>query len=558
MSYPSHAEYNLAIRYIGKFVSDPILKSGIPRSRNAVAVEKGGEPLCYPGGFANVYKVDCGAKTYALRVWLHEVSDAAKRYQATAEFLKKNRLPFFVEHFEFIPKGILAAGQRFPILRMEWVEGYSLADFIKLNLNQPDLLLNAAETFAAIAAELHRNRIGHGDLQSENVVLQVSHGTVRFKLIDYDTLVVPALLGQPTVSAGLPSYQHPNRGRSTTTTEKDDYFSELVIYTCLCALAENPKLWAEFPASGRDKELLFDAGDFDFTATVPSALFQCLYQMGGKVARLAVVLWNFTRCPSIQLLLPLEKVIELVTPPAAAPDTSVQPKNNGSAFQQLLKRKLTENEPFKNALPNSWLDDSSFLVAARQTSPLRETSSSARPQSIAPSPKAEQPVTIQSSPSGSASTQTFRETMARMNTPSSSSPSSSSPSELSGATVCFIIIISIFIIFVLASNCKGPQSKVSSAGQVVPQPTPRSEQTPPPLSNSLTDRRALWKTDIERRRDEYQAKRKNHLDEAGRGITRAESDSYDARRRAAEEQRTELEREIKEFNSSKDAPARYQ
>src|SRR5207249_1833538 len=128
---------------------------------------------------------------------------------------------------------------------------------------------------------------------------------------------VPALLGQPTVSTGLPSYQHPNRAASTTATEKDDYFSELVIYTCLCALAEYDLLWAQFPAKGRDKELLFEADDF--AGPAPSAFFQRLYRLGGKVGKLAVVLWNFTRCPNIQLLLPLEKVIELVVQPAAAP-----------------------------------------------------------------------------------------------------------------------------------------------------------------------------------------------------------------------------------------------
>jgi serine/threonine protein kinase len=421
MSYPSAADYNLAVRYIGKFVSDPVLKTGVPRSRNGVAVEKGGEPLSYPGGFAKVYKVDCGTKTYALRVWLHEVSDAAKRYQATTAFLKQFQLPFFVEHFEFVPNGILAGGKRYPILRMEWIEGYSLGEFIKQNLNQPDLLQAAAGDFGAMAAELHRNSVAHGDLQSENVVLQVSNGAVRFRLIDYDTLVVPALLGQPILSTGLPSYQHPNRAASTTATEKDDYFSELVIYTCFWALSENPQLWAEFPTNGlRDKELLFEADDF--TALAPSALFQRLYQMRGKVARLAVVLWNFTRCPNIRLLLPIEKVLELVDPPTAAPTGSIHSKNNGSAFGRLLQRKLNEKQPFKRGLPNTWLDDVSFVTTAREASPKGEIPAGEKPPGFAQSPNAEHAATDQSSPRDSAAAPSFKETMARMTSLPSSTP----------------------------------------------------------------------------------------------------------------------------------------
>ena len=135
MPYPSHADYNLAVRYIARFVSDSILKSGTPRSQNHIAVAQGGEPLSYPGGFAKVYVVDCGSRAYALRVWLHEISDAAKRYHATTQFLQKHQLPFFVEHFEFVANGILVQGKRYPILRMEWVEGYSLGDFIQQNLH---------------------------------------------------------------------------------------------------------------------------------------------------------------------------------------------------------------------------------------------------------------------------------------------------------------------------------------------------------------------------------------------------------------------------------------
>src|SRR5438477_6880950 len=147
-AYPSHAEYDLAIRYLDRFVLDPLLKSGTARSRSGVAVQQGGAPLSYPGGFAKVYILDCGSKAYALRVWLIEIHDAARRYQATTEFLERHKLPIFVD-FGFIANGILVQGQRYPLLRMEWFDGETLAEFIQGKLNQPALLRAAADAFAA-------------------------------------------------------------------------------------------------------------------------------------------------------------------------------------------------------------------------------------------------------------------------------------------------------------------------------------------------------------------------------------------------------------------------
>lgn len=568
MSYPSAAEYNLAIRYIGKFVSDPVLKNGIPRSRNGIAVEKGGEPLSYPGGFAKVYKVDCGAKTYALRVWLHEVCNAAKRYHATTAFLKQIQLPFFVEHFEFVPNGILAGGKRYPILRMEWVEGYSLGDFIKQNLDQPDLLQAAAGDFGAMAAELHRSRVVHGDLQSENVVLQVSNGTIRFRLIDYDTLVVPALLGQPTISTGLPSYQHPNRAASTTATEKDDYFSELVIYTCLWALSENPQLWTEFPVNGlRDKELLFEAGDF--TAPIPSALFQRLYQMRGKVARLAVVLWNFTRCPNIRLLLPIEEVLQLVAPPIAAPTASVHSKNNGSAFGQLLQRKLNENQPFRSGLPHTWLDDVSFVTTARGSSHRGDIPAGAKPSAFAQSPNAEHTATEQSSPRDSATALNFKETMARMTSTPSSAPAkpSHTPSPGTIAIILFVVAFVVALIVFVSQNSPSSspgspaeQGLVPSGGKNVPPSTSEGVQPRSREPDRKTARRTLWRTDLEQRGQKNEAWRKNLADyyESHKHELRgAEVEAFNTQVRDAEQQRALLESESREFNAGNEAPARY-
>ena len=578
MPYPSHADYDLAVRYIGRFVFDPVLKAGTPRSRNGVAVDKGGEPLCYPGGFAKVYKIDCGSRTYALRVWLHEISDAAKRYHATTQFLKKHALPFFVEHFEFVAGGILVQGKRYPILRMEWVEGYSLRDFIKLSLNQADLLRTAAESFAAMVAVLHTKSVAHGDLQSENVLLRASNGTVSYKLIDYDTLVVPALLGEPTASTGLASYQHPNRTASTTATEKDDYFSELVIYICLLALSKDPYLWAEFPESGRDKELLFEAADF--AGAAPSALFQRLYRLGGNVKNLAVVLWNFSRCPSIQLLLPLEKVIELASEPTTAPAGNGQSGGNRSPFDALLKQKLNEKQARGDGPPESWLDDSSFRPSQKR----------------AVSNESKTTPTEKPSPSGTAAAAAnFGEVMARMQK-TSTAPAVPTPpvNNTSGLGTTFIIIVSVIFLVVALSKCQddsAPTQRATSVPHVasppeetrnspnVPQPStrqsepptvapipqsvqpttpiPQSVQPTTPIPQSISDRLLRWREDLKKRQRDNEAAFARLTKRFNRGVLASEVEGYNAEVRAAKRERAELEVEINEFKSGRDAPARY-
>ena len=196
--YPGHADYDLAVQNIGKFVFDPVLRAGTPRSRRG-----GGAPLSYPGGFAKAYVVDCGGKTYALRVWLHDIGDAAHHYHAVAAFFGQDRMDCFVEDFHFIPDGILVNGQRFPILRMEWVSGSTLGDFITGHLSDGALLRIAADAFLGMVRTLHQGQVAHGDLQAENMIVWTEGRAVRYKLIDYDTLVVPARVGRPISSVGL-------------------------------------------------------------------------------------------------------------------------------------------------------------------------------------------------------------------------------------------------------------------------------------------------------------------------------------------------------------------
>ena len=59
---------------------------------------------------------------------------------------------------------------------------------------------------------------------------------------------------------GLQGYQHESRWTNKELTEKADYFSELVIYISLKALANNPEWWSKLDMENTDT-LLFSGDD---------------------------------------------------------------------------------------------------------------------------------------------------------------------------------------------------------------------------------------------------------------------------------------------------------
>ena len=61
-------------------------------------------------------------------------------------------------------------------------------------------------------------------------------------LIDYDSFYCVELQGEKDIITGLVDYQHPLRKTNNIIHEKIDYFSELIIYLSILAIAENPTL----------------------------------------------------------------------------------------------------------------------------------------------------------------------------------------------------------------------------------------------------------------------------------------------------------------------------
>jgi UPF0716 family protein affecting phage T7 exclusion len=256
MAWPTPQDYNEAIQNPQINFADPELRAGRPE------LTPMGLPRPITGGFASVYRIQCGNRDYAVRCFLREYTDQQNRYLAISRHLAGLSIPYTV-NFEYQPQGIRVGGKPYPILKMEWVQGDSLIEHVQRSLQNPAALLDLANQWALMIGELQRYGIAHGDLQHGNVLV-LSDG--KLKLIDYDGMFVPALAGQPSHEVGHRNYQMPNRTESDFGPYTDN-FSAWVIYVSLLALSAEPALWTQFKAG--DEYLLFKQDDFKQPDTSP-------------------------------------------------------------------------------------------------------------------------------------------------------------------------------------------------------------------------------------------------------------------------------------------------
>ena len=239
--------------------------------------------MLWAGNFADVYKVHCPAtgNTWALKCFTREVRGLQERYRAIAAHLAKARLPFTVD-FQFLERGIRLGGRTFPILKMRWVEGQTLTQFVAEHLDRPQNLKMLLDLWVKLAVRLRQAQIAHADLQHGNVLLvPASGGSLALRLIDYDGMHIPALAGAQSGEVGHPAYQHPQRLRESTYSMEVDRFSHLAIYTSVYCLSIGQRaLWERY---NNGDNLLFR--ETDFREPKESELFRHLWALGDSDTR---------------------------------------------------------------------------------------------------------------------------------------------------------------------------------------------------------------------------------------------------------------------------------
>ena len=261
--FPSNSDYTTIVKNLSAFVSDESINKGEP------LYSKSNRLVSYAGGYSKVFPIEINSNKKALRFWTANIEDSKKRYQAIDQYLKVKKLPYFVG-FDYHHDKLIWKQQDYSFVSMDWVEGITLNKYIDANIHDSHKMKVLAESFLDMVKELHTHTIAHGDLQDGNILVMENSSQINLKLIDYDSLYVPALKNYDIEIIGVEAYQHPKKNDFKRMNEKIDYFSELVIYLSLLAYSEDGNLWIH----GQDQKLLFDVKDFKDTTS--SIIFQKL------------------------------------------------------------------------------------------------------------------------------------------------------------------------------------------------------------------------------------------------------------------------------------------
>ncbi|MDP7015794.1 MAG: hypothetical protein QGG36_08345 [Pirellulaceae bacterium] len=281
-----------------------------PQLREAtIELDHLGQPKPRSGNFATVYKATKpDGSDVAIRVFNRKGDERRERYQACSHFVAGRSLNSIIA-FRFEEQGVRASdGKLYPMVVMQWVEGVTLFEWVRDRCREgySEALAIGAEAWLRLTEELRANQIVHGDLQHGNVM--VTHQG-HFKLVDYDCLGVPELMGRRNLETGLPPYQHPARDANTKLSVDLDNFSALLIYTALKALAVAPQLWRDYVDAVNYDKLLFRPEDFQNPQQ--SQLYYALMRSPDPhVGELTRQLFTFAQSPP-QNTPPMETVLLL-------------------------------------------------------------------------------------------------------------------------------------------------------------------------------------------------------------------------------------------------------
>ena len=187
--YPTRTRYHSTVRHpqIAFRNLDPELAVGKPvQIKNAQGIK---DLWFAAGGFACVFKYETfnPNKLWAVRCFLQSTSSVANHYSKVSNHLQKVSCSSYFVEFLFQDRGIMVDGNFYPIVKMEWVEGNNLKDFIRDNQTDKSKINALAQAWVNLSKDLVHAGVAHGDLQHGNILVDDSNG-INLKLIDYDSL----------------------------------------------------------------------------------------------------------------------------------------------------------------------------------------------------------------------------------------------------------------------------------------------------------------------------------------------------------------------------------
>ena len=281
-------------------VLDPHAKKG------AFCRDARGRLLSFSGGFTVVYPYEVNSEKWAFRCWHTEMGNVRRRFEIIARAIQKTNAKYLCD-FAYVDEGIIVDGKVYPTTRMRWVEGSKIKDYICSNKANKVLLEQLAKNFLAMVQDMHSHHLAHGDLQHGNIIVDTSGNLF---LVDYDSFYCDELSGEPDIITGLKDYQHPLRRTNKITSEKIDYFSELIIYLSILGIAAKPELVEKYQVEDSE-HMLFEADDFEHLHS--SKIYQELHGLSFDIDMLLIILDKYLAASSLSDLRPFDIELDKLT-----------------------------------------------------------------------------------------------------------------------------------------------------------------------------------------------------------------------------------------------------
>lgn len=205
-----------------------------------------------------VFKTEFKGKFYAIRFFLHDDPDLFRRYAEIESFLRTRTFSWSVP-FELLDK------EYYPAIKMDWVDSLSFSEYLDSIISNPELISRLQLQLVALSQSLESSGIGHGNLNLKHIRLVKQEQEHVLKLIDYDSMFIPAFKERDSLRVGTIGFQHPMRLASDFS-ETIDRFSFWIFLTALEAFKTDPSLWINSDENGYDKskQIFFTYQDFAF------------------------------------------------------------------------------------------------------------------------------------------------------------------------------------------------------------------------------------------------------------------------------------------------------
>lgn len=202
-----------------------------------------GKPIISNGNYSVVFKMvnRITGSLYAIKCFTKEQSGRDNSYKEISEELEYVNKSYvtsvqYLENELFVYSSITDKTE-FPVVKMDWVEGVNLAEFLHNN-HSPEEIYSLAFSFSEMALWLISQPFSHGDIKPDNIIVRDDSSLV---MVDYDGMFLPSMKGQPARELGTPDYRHPFRATHLYDEHIDD-FSIIVILLSLMLIYEDGSL----------------------------------------------------------------------------------------------------------------------------------------------------------------------------------------------------------------------------------------------------------------------------------------------------------------------------